>query len=135
VHDFNGGIMPSGLFWLVELPADAFTVAGNGRLALLRARDVPVLDSFQLFSDNVVPALVSFDFRWETTGPAVDRGKGKTVPPPTGRPSWASSPRPAPPAPAPGPSWGSPSAPTPAPAATVASPSWGASTTASSFFL
>jgi hypothetical protein len=46
VHDFNGGILPSGLFWLVELPAGAFTVAGNGRLAFLRARDVPVIDSF-----------------------------------------------------------------------------------------
>jgi hypothetical protein len=26
VHDFNGGILPSGLFWVVELPDDAFKV-------------------------------------------------------------------------------------------------------------
>jgi hypothetical protein len=80
VHDFNGGVLPSGLFWLVELPAGAFTVAGNGRLAVLRARDVPVIDSFQFLGPSVVPASVSFDLRWEATGPAVPRGKGAAVP-------------------------------------------------------
>jgi hypothetical protein len=90
VHDFNGGIQPSGLFWLVELPADAFTFADNGRSASLHARDVPVLDSFEFFGPNVVPATVSFDLRWEATGPAVPRGfikdrdkdKGKNTPAP-----------------------------------------------------
>jgi hypothetical protein len=76
VHDFNGGIQPSGLFWLVELPGGAFTFTGNGRVAVLRAQDVPVLDSFEFFGPNVVPASVSFDLRWEATGPAVPRGKG-----------------------------------------------------------
>ena len=81
VHDFNGGILPSGLFWLVELPATAFTFTGNGRLALLRANDVPVIDSFQFFGTDVVPAVVSFDLRWDATGPAVPRGQGRKVAP------------------------------------------------------
>jgi hypothetical protein len=40
-----------------------------------------VLDSFVFFGPNVVPAAVSFDLRWEATGPAVARGKGKAVAP------------------------------------------------------
>jgi len=132
VHDFNGGVQPSGLFWLVELPPGAFNLTGNGRGAVLHARDLPVVDNFVFFGPGAVPATVSVDLRWEATGPAADRGRGPGVPPPTRRPSWASSPPPGRPAPAPGPGSGSPSGRTPGPAPTAATPRWGASATAAS---
>ena len=81
VHDYNGGIQPSGLFWAVELPDDAFEVSHGGRRATLDATDVCVLDSFQFLGPNSVPATVSFTVRWEATGPRELRGKGSRVPP------------------------------------------------------
>ena len=81
VHDFNAGILPSGLFWVVELPEDAFRVSHDGRRATLDADDVCVIDSFQIFAPGGVPATVSFTVRWEATGPRELRGKGLTVPP------------------------------------------------------
>jgi hypothetical protein len=81
VHDFNGGIQPSGLFWAVELPGDAFKVSHDGRRATLEAKDVCVLDSFQFGGPINVPARVSFKVRWEATGPRERRGQGSAVPP------------------------------------------------------
>jgi hypothetical protein len=81
VHDFNPGILPSGLFWVVQLPGDAFTVSHDGRRATLEAKDVCVLDSFQFLGPNNVAASVSFKVRWEATGPRELRGSGTAVPP------------------------------------------------------
>jgi hypothetical protein len=81
VHDFNGGITPSGLFWIVELPERAFRVSRDGRRATLEAHDVAVLDSFQFLGPNVVPATVSFEITWRATERRQLRGKGTAVPP------------------------------------------------------
>jgi hypothetical protein len=81
VHDYNGGVQPSGLFWAVELPGGAFTVSHGGRRATLEARNVCVLDSFQFLGPASVPATVSFTVRWQATGSQVLRGKGAAVPP------------------------------------------------------
>ncbi len=80
MHDFNGGILPSGLFWVVELPDDAFKVSDNGRQATLEAEDVCVLDSFQFGGPVTVPASVSFKIRWEATGRRERHGSGSDVP-------------------------------------------------------
>jgi hypothetical protein len=80
VHDLNGGIPPSGLFWVVQLPRNAFTVSHGGRRATLEANDVCVIDSFQIFAPGGVPASVSFTVTWEATGPRERRGEGATVP-------------------------------------------------------
>jgi hypothetical protein len=80
VHDFNGGILPSGLFWVVELPDDAFRVSHDGRRATLRAEQVPVVDSFQFGGPLSVPATVSMNVTWEATGDRQPRGKGSAVP-------------------------------------------------------
>jgi hypothetical protein len=79
VHDYNGGIQPSGLFWIVELPDDAVRVSDDGRWARMEAEDVCVVDSFQFFGPVNVPARVSFSIRWEATGAHKPRGKGKSV--------------------------------------------------------
>jgi hypothetical protein len=81
VHDFNPGILPSGLFWVVQLPRDAFTVSHHGRRATLEAKDVCVLDSFQFLGPNSVAASVSFTVRWQATGPRERRGSDSSVPP------------------------------------------------------
>jgi hypothetical protein len=80
VHDFNPGILSSGLFWVVQLPRDAFTVSHDGRRATLEAEDVCVLDSFQFLGPNSVAASVSFKVRWQATGPPERRGSGTAVP-------------------------------------------------------
>jgi hypothetical protein len=80
VHDFNPGILPSGLFWVVQLPGDAFKVSHDGRRATLEAKDVCVLDSFQFLGPTSIAASVSFKVRWEATGPRKRRGSGAAVP-------------------------------------------------------
>ena len=79
VHDFNGGVLASGLFW--TLPADELNVSDDGRNAVLHVEDVGVIDSFQIFSGTGTPATVSLHAEWRATGPPVRRGKGSTVPP------------------------------------------------------
>ena len=81
VHDYNGGIQPSGLFWAVQLEEDALRVSRDGRQAILRADDLAVLDSFQFGGPVTVPATVSFTVRWSATGNFENRGKGRMVPP------------------------------------------------------
>jgi hypothetical protein len=90
-HDYNGGIQPSGLFWVVELPGDAFQVNHGGQRATLEASDVCVIDSFQFLGPNSVPATVSFKGRWQATGPWERRGRARRCRRPTRRRSWAAS--------------------------------------------
>jgi hypothetical protein len=81
VHDNNGGILASGLFWTVPLDDDAISISRDGRRLVLRARDVPVIDSFQFFGPNQIPASVSFRVEWRAMGEFVERGSGTNVPP------------------------------------------------------
>jgi hypothetical protein len=81
VHDFNGGILPSGLFWTVDVRKTAIDFKMENKRAVLHARNVPVIDTFQIFGPNDTPALVDFRVKWEASGPAVARGSGEGVPP------------------------------------------------------
>jgi hypothetical protein len=81
LHDFNGGVQPSGLFWVVELAEDEVQISSDGRRASMHAEDVPVIDSFQFGGLKMVPAKVSFSVEWQAKGPAKPLGKGKSVPP------------------------------------------------------
>jgi hypothetical protein len=80
VHDLNGGIMASGLFWTVPADEHDLWVSRSRREAVLEVRDVPVIDSFQFFGPNQIPASVSFRVEWRATGRAVRRGRGSAVP-------------------------------------------------------
>jgi hypothetical protein len=80
VHDYNGGVQPSGLFWVVQVGRDDLWVDRDGRRATLEVRERAVIDSFQFGGASPVPATVSFSVRWEATGPAETRGKGTAVP-------------------------------------------------------
>jgi hypothetical protein len=80
MHDANGGILLSGLFWTVELPKSAFRMSPSGKRARLGARDVPVIDTFQFSNPFLVPSTVSFNVVWEATGEPEEVGSGSTVP-------------------------------------------------------
>jgi hypothetical protein len=81
VHDFNGGIPASGLFWTVEIDDDAFEIGRGGRHATLEVEEAPVIDSFTFLGPNQIPASISFQVRWEATGPPATLGSGAAVAP------------------------------------------------------
>jgi hypothetical protein len=81
VHDLNGGILPSGLFWTLDVRRTAVDFKMSNRRAVLHVRNLPVIDSFQFFGPNDTPALVDFHVEWEATGPAARRGLGTAVGP------------------------------------------------------
>jgi hypothetical protein len=81
VHDINGGVLASGLFWTLPLDDNALQVSDDGRRAVLDVEDIQVIESYRLFGPNTTPATLSFHIDWEATGPFVDRGKDATVAP------------------------------------------------------
>jgi hypothetical protein len=87
LHDFNGGVLPSGLFWTVALSPSKVRFTMSDRRALLQVRDLPVIDTFVFFGPHDAPATVDFRVEWQATGPAVPRGSGSAVPP-TDPASW-----------------------------------------------
>ena len=80
VHDFNGGILASGLFW--TLPADAGVhFSRDARRAVLDIENVNVIDSFQFGSGSGTPGTVTMHVEWRANGPTRRHGSGGTVPP------------------------------------------------------
>ena len=68
VHDFNGGITASGLFWTLKIPRSDLVVSPDGKTTTLTVVDQPVIDSFEFLGQNSVPATVSFSITWTATG-------------------------------------------------------------------
>jgi hypothetical protein len=79
IHDYNPGISPNGLFWLISAPKDVVDVSPGSGTASLRMVDVPVMDFHDLANALTnghglasppvppiapVPATVSFDIEW-----------------------------------------------------------------------
>jgi hypothetical protein len=81
VHDYNGGVQPSGLFWVVQLHHGDFRIRRDGRRATLNVCDRAVLDSFQFGGPLSVPAMIAFSVTWDAIGRPQPRGKGSTVGP------------------------------------------------------
>jgi hypothetical protein len=79
VHDLNGGILASGLFWTLPVPDDALWVSRSGRRAVLEVDDLAVIDSFQFLGASQTPSSVSFRIEWRATGPFEARGRGGEV--------------------------------------------------------
>jgi len=82
VHDFNGGILASGLFW--TLPVDELHFSHDGSRAVLEVESVGVIDSFAFGNPAFLegtPGVVSLRVKWRATGSATQRGKDSTVPP------------------------------------------------------
>ena len=81
MHDFNGGILPSGLFWTLDVGKSGVEFRFDNRHATLHVRNLHVIDTFQFFGPNDTPAIVDFHVEWEATGPATPRGMGTSVNP------------------------------------------------------
>jgi hypothetical protein len=81
VHDINGGVLASGLFWTLPLDDDALHVSHDRRRAVLDVEDIQVIENYVLFGPNSTPATLSFHIEWQAIGPFVDRGKDATVAP------------------------------------------------------
>ena len=63
LHDLNPGILPSGLFWTIEIPEESIQVSlGKGR-ASMEADDVPILDDIYV-DGQPTPGFVSFTVVW-----------------------------------------------------------------------
>jgi hypothetical protein len=80
VHDFNGGILASGLFWTLPIADHELRFTRDGRYAALDVERIEVIDSFVFGGPTGTPAAVSLHLRWAATGPTVERGKGNAVP-------------------------------------------------------
>jgi hypothetical protein len=81
VHDINGGVLASGLFWTLPIDDDALEVSDDRRRAVLDVEDIQVIESYRLFAPTTTPATLSFHIEWQATGEFVDRGKDATVAP------------------------------------------------------
>jgi hypothetical protein len=79
LHDFNGGVAPSGLFWTVRLDDGAVVPSRNGRRLEIDARDVAVLDDTPT---GRMSAVVSFEMRWKAAGGRRRLGRPRTALPP-----------------------------------------------------
>lgn len=79
IHDYNPGIAPNGLFWVISAPRDVVQVDPGSGSASLRMTNVPVMDAHDLANAltgghgfpnppippiPAVPATVSFDIEW-----------------------------------------------------------------------
>jgi hypothetical protein len=53
----------------------------DGQRAVLRVKNLPLIDTFQFFGPSDTPGLVDFRIEWEATGPPVARGQGGAVEP------------------------------------------------------
>lgn len=63
LHDLNPGILPSGLFWTIEIPEESIQVnLGKGR-ASMEADDVPIIDDVYV-NGPPTPGSVSFKVTW-----------------------------------------------------------------------
>jgi hypothetical protein len=78
VHDSNGGILASGLFWTLPVEDHELRFSRDGRSALLDVGEIDVIDSFGF---GGTPATLSLRVSWQATGPSVDRGSGHDVAP------------------------------------------------------
>lgn len=65
-HDYTPGIAPSGLFWTVPMSDNA--MRRQGHTVRYTATNFPVVDTFQIFGPDGVPATVTFDITWVASG-------------------------------------------------------------------
>ena len=67
VHDFNPGIKPNGVFWIVPVPDSAVQITGD--ILTLHLDNVAVVDQFQFpGGTGHVPTTLSFDATYVRSG-------------------------------------------------------------------
>lgn len=76
LHDMTPGILPSGAFWITQIPMKAFQVNKDRTFAHLKLKRLPLTDTFQFERAEAVSCQVNVNIRWRSSSPRVDRGDG-----------------------------------------------------------
>jgi hypothetical protein len=79
IHDFNGGVAPSGLFWTLRLPDDSVVVSPDGRQLSVVVQDLAMEDDVLRPVAVTVPATASFRIDWRGKKARRRRGRGLAV--------------------------------------------------------
>jgi hypothetical protein len=67
LHDFNPGITPNGVFWIVSVPDDAVEI--NGDSLTIRLKDVPNVDQLKFpGGTGTAPVKVTFEATYTAIG-------------------------------------------------------------------
>ncbi len=66
MHDVNGGVRPSGLFWIVQVPDSALTLQGT--TAKVHVVGATTIDNLFFGGPGMIPASASFDVTWTAFG-------------------------------------------------------------------
>jgi hypothetical protein len=67
VHDFNPGITPNGVFWIVQIPDDAVQITGD--TLTIHLQNIAVIDQLHFpGGTGNAPATVSFDITYTKSG-------------------------------------------------------------------
>jgi hypothetical protein len=92
VHDFNGGIGPNGLFWVVQVPDDAVTTSGD--TLTISLTNVAIVDQIS-FPGNIFlgstgfPATLSLNMTFQKSGQGQPRHVRPTSKDPLSPFTWA----------------------------------------------
>jgi hypothetical protein len=78
LHDFNGGIQSSGLFWIAQVADDALEIEGD--TAKLNVENASVIDDFQFLAPGGVPGTVSIRMTWTASGDVHHHEPGSSAP-------------------------------------------------------
>ena len=81
MHDFNGGVAPSGLFWTLPIPEDSVVISPDGRTVTLVVQDLAMENDILLPVASTVPAQASFRIEWRWKKAQRRRGLGLEVRP------------------------------------------------------
>ena len=78
VHDFNGGVTSSGLFWIVHIPNSALQIAADRSSATLTVSNARVVDTPP--SGGMTAASVTYRVTWTAHGTSTHYEPGSTDP-------------------------------------------------------
>jgi len=81
IHDFNGGVAPSGRFWTVPLPEDSVVLSPDGRNLTVVVQDLALENDILRPVARTVPATTSFRIEWKGKKARKRRGRGLKVAP------------------------------------------------------
>ena len=68
VHDFNPGIAPNGVFWILQIPDDAVVISGD--TLTIHVKNLSVADEIAFPGPTRTPATVTFDITYTKSGEA-----------------------------------------------------------------
>ncbi len=69
VHDFHPPVSPSGLYWVVPVPAGSMTFSSDGKSAELNMKKIDVIDqpAWPKFKAEATPARMDLRIVWKAT--------------------------------------------------------------------